>query len=98
MTVTTHEPDPDDAADDELAAKRAREPALASPSTIQPDDLGSDPHAARTRSESDDATTLAKVNDNPAPPDDTDTAAGERTDHDTVLARVNDNPPREHKD
>lgn len=29
MTVTTHEPDPDDSADDELAAKRAGQSATA---------------------------------------------------------------------
>lgn len=45
--------------------------------------------------ETDDKTTLAKVNDNPPAPDETEPAAGEREDNVTVLARMNDNPPAE---
>lgn len=44
--------------------------------------------------DTDDETTLAKVNDNPPAPDEADAAAEEREDDVTVLARMNDNPPR----
>lgn len=45
--------------------------------------------------ETDDVTTLAKVNDSPQPSAEEEAAATEREDTDTVLARMNDNPPRE---
>lgn len=45
--------------------------------------------------ETDDVTTLAKVNDAPQPSAEEEAAATEREDTDTVLARMNDNPPRE---
>lgn len=45
--------------------------------------------------EADHATTLAKVNDNPPDPDETEAEAGEKEDDVTVLARVNNNPSRE---
>jgi hypothetical protein len=44
--------------------------------------------------ETDDKTTLAKVNDNPPAPDQTGAAVEEREDEVTVLARMNDNPQR----
>lgn len=45
--------------------------------------------------EPDDTTTLAKVNDDPAAPDEPEAAADEKEDDVTVLAKMNDNPPRE---
>jgi hypothetical protein len=48
--------------------------------------------------ETDDVTTLAKVNDSPQSPDDAAAAGAEREDTDTVLAKMNDNPPREDTD
>lgn len=51
-------------------------------------DTASDP-------ESDDTTTLAKVNDNPPDPEEAEASTTEKEDDVTVLARMNDNPPRE---
>lgn len=45
--------------------------------------------------ESDDTTTLAKVNDNPPDPEEAEASTTEKEDDVTVLARMNDNPPRE---
>lgn len=44
--------------------------------------------------QTDDETTLAKVNDNPPAPDTAEAADEEREDEVTVLARMNDNPQR----
>ena len=46
----------------------------------------------------DDVTTLAKVNDSPQEPDETQAATSEHEDTTTVLAKVNDNPPGEQSD
>jgi hypothetical protein len=75
MTVTTHEPDPDDAADDELARERAGQSATA-------EQVG---NAASPPERTDDVTTLTNMNATPPSPDDTTAAAGERADTVAIL-------------
>jgi hypothetical protein len=81
MTITTHEPDPDDAADDALAAERAGQSTTAEEHSddvttlAKVNDTPRSPadKTAATGEGADEVTVLARVNDNPARPRESET-------------------------
>jgi hypothetical protein len=88
MTVTTHEPDPDDAAEDEFANERAGQSTTAEePGVAVTEEDGFADESANTPS----AVDQEEVHDS----EDSALAASppERTDDVTTLAKMNDTPP-----
>jgi hypothetical protein len=88
MPDTTHDPDPDNAAEESAPTLGPRVPH-------NEQGAGDVAPSASTQGGSDDVTILAKVNDDPQSPDDARGAVEEQVDDVTVLARVNDKSPHE---